>query len=65
MMTIYICTQSHIEIKIKILHILHWHLGPSHVIIKLLKDKISAVLSIMLPDYAFFVPVIKCFHILH
>ncbi len=39
----YICTQSHIQIKIKILHILHWHLGPSHVIIKLLKDKISAV----------------------
>ncbi len=34
-------TQSHIQIKIKILPILHWHLGPSHVIIKLLKDKIS------------------------
>ncbi len=43
MITTYIYTQSHIQIKIKILHILHWHLGPSHAIIKLLKDKISAV----------------------
>ncbi len=31
-------TQSHIQIKIKILHTLHRHLGPAHVIIKLLKD---------------------------
>ncbi len=37
---------SHIQIKIKILHILHWHLGPSLVIIKLLKDKISVVFLI-------------------